>query len=122
MAKYCQASWFDCSASNPGACGTCRSSLHQCAQQNLSGFPGCYCGCQTVVTHCGQHVWVKDVCNGHTVCTTVADHGPGACGGSPAPDCAGYRTRLIDLTRSAFSVLAPLDQGLASVETIVNGC
>jgi len=122
MAKFCQASWFDCSAASPGACGTCRSSRHQCAQQNLAGFPGCYCGCQTVTTHCGQHVWVKDVCSGHTVCTTVADHGPGACGGSPAPDCAGYRTRLIDLTRAAFSAIAPLDQGLASVETIVNGC
>jgi rare lipoprotein A (RlpA)-like double-psi beta-barrel protein len=122
MAKAMQASWFDCSASSPGACGTCRSGNHQCAVQNLRGFPGCFCGCQWVQASCGQHVSVTDPCTGRSVCVTVADHGPGACGGSPAPDCRGYRTRLIDLTRAAFSAIAPLDQGLASVVSTVNGC
>jgi hypothetical protein len=119
MAKSMQASWFDCSG---GACGTCQSGNHQCAMQNLAGFPDCYCKCQWVEAHCGQHVSVTDVCTHKTVCTTVADHGPSACGGNPAPDCGRYRTRLIDLTRAAFSAIAPLDQGLASVSATVNGC
>jgi Lytic transglycolase len=117
LASYlCQTSWFDCSAGAPGACGTCRSGNMQAAMQNLRGFPGCYCGCKTAAVSCGQAVTVHDQCNGRTITVHIADHGPGACGGNPAGDCAGYRTRLIDLTRAAFSAIAPLSQGLASVK------
>lgn len=119
----CGAAWGPCGSAGGGACGNCNSSSHQCAWPNTSA--SCFnitrpdlCGEDLLRWGCGHTFFVSSLCSGAKVTVTIADCGPSTsefcgektcCGGSCATD------RLLDLTPSAFSVIASLSNGLTPV-------
>lgn len=119
MAFNCEVTWFDCSATNPGACRTCRSGNLQHAWPNTSDAclaitePG-RCGRSPGRRTCGFRHRTRSLCNGRSVVTSIADCGPHThlfCGEQAC--CSGRcaRDRLMDLTRAAFSSLHSLSIG-----------
>ena len=115
----CEVTWFDCSSSAPGACGTCRSGNYQHAWPNASD--ACWsitrpdrCGRSVSRRGCGFRHRTRSLCNGRSIVTAIADCGPHTdlfCGEQAC--CSGRcaRDRLMDLTRSAFSALHSLSVG-----------
>ncbi len=69
-------------------------------------------------TVCGQQVGIYGRCTGKTVFVQVADCGPCVrCVSSYG--CQGYKTVKFDLTRAAFSAIAPLSYGLTDIQATV---
>jgi len=109
-----QAPCNDCNPPN-GACGTCHTDSWGCAWQNVTGYPPAYCSMSTQFA-CGQGIWVFSHCSGVGIQVPVTDHGPGACTGIVAQDCAAATNRIIDLTPAAFAQLRDLSFGTFSVQ------
>lgn len=115
----CEVTWFDCSSSAPGACGTCRSWNNQHAWPNASY--NCWlitrpdrCGRSVSRRGCGFRHRTRSRCTGSSIVTSIADCGPQTdlfCGERSC--CSGRcaRDRMMDLTRSAFSRLHGLSRG-----------
>lgn len=126
---YGIASYFDCSGN--GACQgciTCESSYNQMAWPRMihcGGSGTCIsdCGGNTCSAsccsglpnvECGHSVTIYGDCTHKQVTVRVADCGPCVyCKSSYG--CNGYKTVKFDLTRSAFSAIAPLSYGLTDV-------
>lgn len=119
----CGSGWGPCGGAGGGACGNCRSGSHQCAWPNASS--ACFnitrpdlCGENLARKGCGTGIYVAHWCSGACVFVTVADCGPNThqfCG--EAVHCGGYTVtnRDIDLTPSAYSLIASLNTGLTPV-------
>lgn len=110
------ATWFDC-PTGAGRCGTCSTSRSdQAAWPAMdSGCSGCTwtcCNCSKgcknqVYLSCGHSVSVYDICGNKTRTVYIASCGPNqialcgkVCG---YPDCKGYATPIIDLTKPTFA-------------------
>lgn len=124
------ASYFDCSGN--GACQgciTCESGYNQMAWPRMihcGGSGTCIsdCGGNTCSAsccsglpdvECGSGVRIYGRCTNKGVTVRVADCGPCVyCKSSFG--CQGYKTVKFDLTRSAFSAIAPLSYGLTDVQ------
>ena len=120
----CGSAWGPCTSTRKGACGTCNSGNRQHAWPNAS--QACWditrpdlCGRSVSRRGCGFQHRTRNLCNGASVVTSIADCGPrtrsfcgeqACCGGT----CA--RDRLMDLTPGAYSVIANLTTGKRPAE------
>ena len=116
----CGNAWGPCGSAGHGACGTCNSGSHQCAWPNISD--ACVgitrpqdCGLSLGRYGCGHTFYVVNKCSGNCVGVTIADCGPDTnsfCGEFTSCGSFGGRNRIIDLTPSAWSVIASLSYGI----------
>jgi hypothetical protein len=123
----CGNAWGPCAATGHGACGTCNSSSRQHAWPNAS--QACFditrpdlCGLSLTRRGCGFQHRTTNLCNGASVVTSIADCGPRThsfCGETTCCGSQCARNRLIDLTPSAYSVIASLSTGLRPVSVDV---
>lgn len=122
--------YFDCSGNGAcNSCNYCSSSYNQMAWPEMnycggsglcapdcSGCASCCSGLPQIV--CGSTVNIYGRCTHKGVSVTVADCGPCVHCVSPF-GCQGYRTVKFDLTRAAFSAIAPLSYGMTDIQATV---
>jgi len=123
----CGNAWGPCGSAGHGACGTCNSGSRQHAWPNasaacLSITNPAACGLSLTRRGCGFRHRTTNLCNGAAVTTSIADCGPRTrsfCGERSCCGATCASNRLIDLTPSAFSVIASLSSGLRPVSVDV---
>lgn len=119
----CGNAWGPCGAAGTGACGTCNSNYHRCAWPNISD--ACFgitrpdqCGRNLARRYCGHTFYITNRCNGACVSATIADCGPDTnrfCGERKCCSNGLCGTdRIMDLTPSAYSVIASLSTGITA--------
>lgn len=116
----CGTAWGPCGGAGRGACGTCNSGSRQHAWPNAS--QACWditrpdvCGRSMSRRGCGFRHRTRNLCNGASVVTSIADCGPRTRSFCGERSCCGSncgRDRIVDLTASAYSVIASLSTGL----------
>ncbi len=115
----CGNAWGPCGGTGHGACGTCNSGSRQHAWPNASD--ACWgitrpdrCGRSVSRRGCGFQHRTRNLCNGVSVVTSIADCGPQTdlfCGEQACCGSTCARDRLMDLTAGAYSVIASLSTG-----------